>query len=116
MESPYGTEEEMKNRAGEGYFVRDPERIWFTVPEGKSSGEKASKKWGDKICQQAGVQGCPYRDKCVNGKETRTGRKRILAKTAWKRKQSGGNRKKRKTQKKKQRNQEKEPEEGKVPF
>lgn len=46
VESPYGTEEEMKNRAGEGYLSGIRKGIWFTVPEGKSSGEKASKKMG----------------------------------------------------------------------
>ncbi len=47
VESPYGTEEEMKNRAGGRVFCQGSGKgSGFTVPEGKSSGEKASKKNG----------------------------------------------------------------------
>ena len=43
-ESPYGTEEEMRNRAGEGYFVRDPERDLVYCPGGEILRRKSIKK------------------------------------------------------------------------
>ena len=36
VKSPYGTEEEMKDRAAEGYFVRDPERDLVYCPGGET--------------------------------------------------------------------------------
>jgi transposase len=48
--SPYGTEEEMKIRASEGYFVRDPERNLVICPAGEILRQK-SIKWRHPICQ-----------------------------------------------------------------
>ena len=46
MESPYGTEEEMKKPCREGYFVRDPERDLVYCPGGEILRRKSIKKMG----------------------------------------------------------------------
>ena len=44
--SPYGTQEEMMERAKEGYFVRDPERNLVYCPDGEVLRQKCVKKNG----------------------------------------------------------------------
>lgn len=90
VESPYGTEEEMKNRAGEGYFVRDPERDLVYCPGGEILRRKSIKKNGaTRYANRQACKGCPYRDKCVNGKgntnwkETDFGKDSLEKKAKW---------------------------------
>ena len=69
VESPYGFEEEMKVRAGEGYFVREPERDLVYCPSGEILREKSIKKNGATRCANKHVCGrCPYKGKCITGK------------------------------------------------
>ena len=69
VKSPYGTEEEMKDRAAEGYFVRDPERDLVYCPGGETLRKKCIKKNGvTRYANKQACQRCPYRDKCINGK------------------------------------------------
>ncbi len=89
-ESPYGTEEEMRNRAVEGYFVRDPERDLVYCPGGEILRRKSIKKNGaTRYANRQACKGCPYRDKCVNGKgntnwkETDFGKDSLEKKARW---------------------------------
>ncbi|MBQ6775875.1 MAG: transposase, partial [Synergistaceae bacterium] len=67
--SPYGTEEEMKARAEEGYFVRDPERDVVFCPGGSTLRHKSTKPNGaTRYANKQGCKGCPLRDKCIAGK------------------------------------------------
>ena len=67
--SPNGTEEEMKARAAEGYYVRDPERDLVYCPGGETLRRKSIKKNGStRYANKQACNRCPYRDKCVNGK------------------------------------------------
>ena len=99
----------MKNRAGEGYFVRDPERDLVYCPGGGNPQEKKhQKKMGaTRYANRQACKGCPYRDKCVNGKgntnwkETDFGKDSLEKKAKWWKPEEA------ETQKKKQRNQEK---------
>ena len=69
VKSPYGTEEEMKDRAAEGYFVRDPERDLVYCPGVETLRKKCIKKNGvTRYANKQACQRCPYRDKCINGK------------------------------------------------
>ncbi len=69
VKSPYGTEEEMKDRAAEGYFVRDPERDLVYCPGGETLRKKCIKKNGvTRYANKQACQRCPYRDRCINGK------------------------------------------------
>lgn len=66
--SPYGTEEEMKTRAGEGYYVRDPERNLVYCPGGEILRQKCIKKNGStRYANRQACSRCPYRNKCVTG-------------------------------------------------
>lgn len=68
-ESPYGTEEEMKARAAEGYFVRDPERNLVHCPAGQILRQKCIKKNGNiRYANKTACRKCPYRNKCYKGK------------------------------------------------
>lgn len=68
-ESPYGTEEEMKERAGAGYYVRDPERDLVYCPGGEILRRKSIKKNGStRYANRQACNRCPCRDKCVKGK------------------------------------------------
>lgn len=68
-ESPYGTEEEMKARAAEGYYVRDPERDLVYCPGGETLRRKSIKKNGStRYANKQACSRCPYRDKCINTK------------------------------------------------
>ena len=69
VKSPYGTEEEMKIRASEGYFVRDPERNLVYCPAGQILRQKCIKKSGDiRYANKAACRRCPFRNKCYKGK------------------------------------------------
>lgn len=68
-ESPYSNVEEMKSRAGEGYYVRDPERDLVYCPGGETLRRKCIKKNGStRYANKQACNRCPYRDKCVAGK------------------------------------------------
>ena len=65
-ESPYGSEEEMKVRAKEGYFVRDPERDLVYCPGGETLRKKSIKKNGvTRYANKHACFLCPYRGQCV---------------------------------------------------
>ncbi|MCQ2545858.1 MAG: transposase [Clostridia bacterium] len=67
--SPYGTEKEMRDRASEGYFVRDPERNLVYCPAGQVLRQKTIKKNGDvRYANKTACRRCPYRNKCYKGK------------------------------------------------
>lgn len=57
---------EMKERAKEGYFVRNPEADCVYCPGGATLYRKSIKKNGDtRYCNKKLCRQCPYRDKCV---------------------------------------------------
>ena len=65
----YGTEEEMINRAKEGYFVRDPERNIVYCPNGETLRQKCVKKNGYiRYANKNACRHCPNRNKCYKGK------------------------------------------------
>lgn len=65
----YGTEEEMINRAKEGYFVRDPERNIVYCPNGETLRQKCIKKNGYiRYANKNACRHCPNRNKCYKGK------------------------------------------------
>lgn len=69
QESLYGTEEEMKARAREGYFVRDPERNLVYCPMGEILRQKSVKKNGNiRYANKTACKHCKYRNKCYKGK------------------------------------------------
>lgn len=68
-ESPYGTEEEMLERAEEGYFVRDPERNIVYCPAGETLRQKCVKKNGNiRYANKKACRHCPHRNRCYKGK------------------------------------------------
>lgn len=68
-ESPYSTEEEMKARAGEGYYVRDLERDLVYCPGEGTLRRKSIKKNGStRYANKQACNRCLYRGKCVTGK------------------------------------------------
>jgi len=67
--SLYGSEEEMKERAKEGYFVRDPERNLVYCPAGEILRQKSVKKNGDiRYANKTACKHCKYRNQCYKGK------------------------------------------------
>lgn len=67
--SIYGSEEEMKTRAMEGYFVRDPERSLVYCPSGEILRQKCIKKNGNiRYANKNACRHCPHRNKCYKGK------------------------------------------------
>lgn len=67
--SIYGTPEEMKERAEEGYFVRDPERNLVYCPNGETLRQKCVKKNGNiRYANKNACRHCPNRNKCYKGK------------------------------------------------
>lgn len=67
--SIYGTEEEMKERAKEGYFVRDPERNLVYCPAGEILRQKCIKKNGNiRYANKNACRHCRNRNKCYKGK------------------------------------------------
>ncbi len=58
--------EELKERAKEGYFVRNPEADCVYCPGGATLYKKSIKKSGDtRYCNKKLCKQCPYKDKCV---------------------------------------------------
>ena len=69
LQSVYGTEEEMKERAKEGYFVRDPERNLVYCPAGEILRQKCIKKNGYiRYANKNACRHCKNRNKCYKGK------------------------------------------------
>ena len=67
--SPYGTEEEMKARAGEGYYVRDPERDLVYCPGGETLRRKSIKKNGStRYANKQACNRCRFRARCIKEK------------------------------------------------
>ena len=65
----YGSEEEMKERAGEGYFVRDPEKNLVYCPAGEILRQKSIKKNGNiRYANKTACRHCKNRNKCYKGK------------------------------------------------
>lgn len=69
IKSPYGTPEAMKERAMQGYFVRDPERNLVYCPAGEILRQKCIKKGGQiRYANKNACRHCPNRNKCYHGK------------------------------------------------
>ena len=65
----YGTPEEMKERAKEGYFVRDPERNLVYCPNGEVLRQKSITKRGYvRYANKNACRHCKNRNKCYKGK------------------------------------------------
>lgn len=65
----YGTEEEMKARAAQGYFVRDPERNVVYCPAQETLRQKSVKKNGNiRYANKTACRRCPLRNRCYKGK------------------------------------------------
>lgn len=63
------TEEGMKARASEGYFVRDPERNLVYCPCGEILRQKSIKKNGNiRYANKTACRRCPHRNRCYKGK------------------------------------------------
>lgn len=68
-DSIYGTLEELRERAKEGYFVRDPERNLVYCPNGEILRQKCIKKNGNiRYANKNACRHCPNRNKCYKGK------------------------------------------------
>lgn len=69
VKSIYGTQEEMMERAKEGYFVRDPERNLVYCPNGEILRQKCIKKSGYiRYANKNACKHCKNRNKCYKGK------------------------------------------------
>lgn len=69
IKSPYGTPETMKERAMQGYFVRDPECNLVYCPAGEILRQKCIKKGGQiRYANKNACRHCPNRNKCYHGK------------------------------------------------
>ena len=69
LESPYGTEEEMKTKAMSGFFVRDPERDLVYCPGGNTLRKKSVKPNGaTRYANKHACSHCPFRGQCVSDK------------------------------------------------
>lgn len=67
--SVYGTQEEMLEKAEEGYFVRDPERNQVYCPAGEILRQKCIKKNGNiRYANKNACKHCKNRNKCYKGK------------------------------------------------
>lgn len=67
--APYGTPEEMREKAKEGYFVRDPERNQVYCPAGEILRQKCSKKNGNiRYANKNACRHCKNRNKCYKGR------------------------------------------------
>ena len=81
VQNPYGTEEEMRSRAAEGHYVRDPERDLVYCPNGSILRPKrilanGSTRYANKqACKQ-----CPLRNKCIGGRGLSKGKELDYAK------------------------------------
>lgn len=71
LKSPYLSAEEAKERAAQGYFVRDPESNTVTCPGGQTLHQKCIRKNGDTVyANRRACADCPSREKCFGGKQT----------------------------------------------
>lgn len=69
VKSPYGTQDEMVERAKEGYFVRDPERNLVYCPAGEILRQKCTKSNGYiRYANKTACKHCKYRNKCYRGR------------------------------------------------
>lgn len=69
VKSVYKTEEEMMDRAKEGYFVRDPERNLVCCPNGEILRQKSIKANGNiRYSNKNACKHCKNRNKCYKGK------------------------------------------------
>ena len=69
-QDPQRTEEEMKARAKEGYFVRNPEANCVYCPGGATLWQKSIKPRGDiRYCNKKMCRQCPLKEKCVTSKK-----------------------------------------------
>jgi len=69
IKSVYGTPEEMRERAKEGYFVRDPERNLVYCPSGEILRQKCIKNNGNiRYSNKSACRHCKNRNKCYKGK------------------------------------------------
>lgn len=67
--SIYGSEEEMKEHAREGYFVRDPERNIVYCPAGATLRQKSIKNNGDiRYANKMACKHCKDKERCYKGK------------------------------------------------
>ena len=67
---PYGTPEEMAERAKEGYFVRDPSRNLVVCPAGETLRQKSVKRSGAiRYANKAACRRCPHRLRCLVGRQ-----------------------------------------------
>ena len=67
--SPYMSEEDMKKRAAEGYFVRNPETNVVYCPMGEQLRQKCIKKNGNvRYANKTACRHCKFRNKCFTGK------------------------------------------------
>ena len=67
--SPYGTQEEMMERAKEGYFVRNPERNLVYCPDGEVLRQKCVTKNGSiRYANKHACRHCPDRNQCYKGR------------------------------------------------
>ncbi len=67
--APYGTPEEMQEKAKEGYFVRDPERNQVYCPAGEILRQKCIKKNGNiRYANKNACRHCKNRNKCYKGR------------------------------------------------
>lgn len=65
----YKTEDEMLERASEGYFVRDPEKNLVICPAGEVLRQKSIKANGNiRYANKTACRHCKYRNKCYKGK------------------------------------------------
>ena len=69
MVKDIGSPEEMREKAKEGYFVRDPERNQVYCPAGEILRQKSIKKNGNiRYVNKNACKHCPNRNKCYKGK------------------------------------------------
>lgn len=69
-QNPTRTEEEMKERAKEGYFVRNPEKDCVYCAGGATLYKKSIKRNGEtRYCNKKLCKECPFHNKCVTSKK-----------------------------------------------
>jgi transposase len=69
-QEPYGSQEEMAERAEEGYFVRDPGRNLVVCPAGEVLRQKSVKRSGAiRYANKTACRRCKHRNECLAGKQ-----------------------------------------------
>ena len=67
---PYGTPGEMRERAAQGYFVRDPARNLVVCPAGETLRQKSVRRSGAiRYANKTACRRCPHRDRCFKGRQ-----------------------------------------------